>query len=222
MRTEQPNELESLAGELPPEMILLAAMLRDQIETLALLWSIGWWEETPAELRPARNGGDVGRYAVEERHLWGAATDALIGALERYTPIRIDRGRIVALARQRGERLRSQRVLGKNQTPGRAGMALPKSDVAAMRKVMRQLTRDRIADFEVPLATLTEMCRESGVCPALPPLATPGMEPVWREALEHLATRPDVRKPRYFVAHRRRWRLRPSGGRYYAIERIQR
>lgn len=106
MKVYQSNELESLAGLLPPEMVLLAAMLRDQIEELALLWAKGCWTEDPAELGSwAGPGSFLGRAVVLERQLWGPPTDSLIAVLERCPPIRIDRGRIASLARRRGERM---------------------------------------------------------------------------------------------------------------------
>lgn len=106
MKVYQSNELESLAGLLPPEVVLLAAMLRDQIEELALLWAKGCWKEDPAELGSVPGGGAfLGRSVVIERQLWGPPTDSLIAVLERCTPIRIDRGRIASLARRNGERM---------------------------------------------------------------------------------------------------------------------
>lgn len=113
MRTYPTNELEALGGLVPPEMLLLAALLQNQIESLALLWAKGLWNDDPAELGAVstiREGGAsrglTRRDAVWEWQIWGPATDALIDALEQDTPIRIDRGRILSLARRKGAAMR--------------------------------------------------------------------------------------------------------------------
>lgn len=110
MKQSGGNALERLAGDLPPSMILLAAMLENQIDDLARLHARGVWRESPQEI-----GGNIAgccpgsgeyetRVAMEEWLLW-PRTEVLIEALENYTPIRIDRGRIVSLAKRRSEEL---------------------------------------------------------------------------------------------------------------------
>lgn len=126
--------IERLAdGELPPAMVLLVAMLENQIDDLAKLHAAGLWVSSPQEIGAnirgcgRKSGSYEAHMAMDEWLLW-PRTDDLVEALERYTPIRIDRGRIVALALKRSESLRrdgrSSRWRG-NTLPlaGRKGVA---------------------------------------------------------------------------------------------------
>lgn len=110
MKVYGTNVLESLGGELPPTVLLLAAMLENQIESLAVLRTWGLWRSSPEELPDGLRAASAERgdqmhwsqaLGHQEWQLWGRATDVLIEALERETPIRIDRGRIAALAAAR-------------------------------------------------------------------------------------------------------------------------
>lgn len=101
---------EDVMRDVQPGIIILVAMLSDQIQSLGRYRRLGMWSDDPSEIgdwirryysRLAR-GGDSCSYINEimgEWKLWGCATDSLIEALERDTVIRIDRGRICSLAR---------------------------------------------------------------------------------------------------------------------------
>ncbi len=105
MRPGPFNIIEGLAGELPPEILLLAAMVESQITDLALLHRRGLWVDDPQEIGARLRGANlptndwISRVAMEEWLLWTRPTDALLRALERYTNIRLDRGRMVSLAK---------------------------------------------------------------------------------------------------------------------------
>lgn len=107
MRACYGNVIERLACELPPVVTLLAAMLENQLEELARLHAQGMWVESPDEIGPNIRSRDLRSsdygnvMAREEWLLWPRATDVLIDALESETIIRIDRGRIVSLAKRR-------------------------------------------------------------------------------------------------------------------------
>lgn len=113
MRPAPGNMIEALDGELPASMVLLVAMLENQIDDLAKLHAKGVWITTPQEIGAnvcrcyPKSGHYEAKMAMEEWLLWPAATESLLEALERYTPIRIDRGRIVSLALKRSAALQS-------------------------------------------------------------------------------------------------------------------
>lgn len=94
-----------------PSTILLVAFLCDQIQTLAKFYRAGMWRRDPSELgewlrrdaeRVVASGGrfnvQLRDEVIHEWRLWGIGTDVLIEVLSRDTMIRIDRGRIIALA----------------------------------------------------------------------------------------------------------------------------
>lgn len=92
--------------DIPIHQRMLVAMLQDQIQTLGTLRNLGMWRDDPREIADwlrAREGNVRGGYISEtamlEMRLWGQATDVLIEVLERETMFRIDRARIVALAK---------------------------------------------------------------------------------------------------------------------------
>ena len=98
-----------------PNTVLLIAFLCDQIQTLGRFYRSGMWHKDPSELgewlrRDAQRVVDTqGRLNVQVRdevihewRLWGTGTDVLIEVLSRDTIVRIDRGRIIALAKAAG------------------------------------------------------------------------------------------------------------------------
>lgn len=97
--------------DIPVHQRMLVAMLQDQIQTLGTLRNLGMWREDPREIADwlrAREGNVRGGYisdtAMHELRLWGRATDVLVEVLERETMFRVDRARIVALAKAAAER----------------------------------------------------------------------------------------------------------------------
>jgi hypothetical protein len=90
--------------------VVLVSLLIDQIHTLARFYDRGMWREDPSELGAwLRRKAAVSKSAdfsysreeaLREWQLWGRGTDVLIEVLERDTMIRVDRGRIVALAKR--------------------------------------------------------------------------------------------------------------------------
>lgn len=106
------GDVADFAGyDLDPRMVMLCALLADQVHTLARLRRKGMWRDDPSELRSwlTRHAGsatisnfwkDEARWELD---LWLCGTEALIDAIECETPIRIDRGRIVRLAKIRSE-----------------------------------------------------------------------------------------------------------------------
>jgi hypothetical protein len=99
------------ATEVPAEKRLLYAMLSDQIQTLGLCLKMGMWRRDPEEIgdwlraeyargRHARRCTYFAEMALMEMQLWGRGTDVLIEVMERETIVRIDRGRILELARE--------------------------------------------------------------------------------------------------------------------------
>jgi hypothetical protein len=106
-----------------PEEVMLVAMLVDQIQSLGRYYYQGMWANDPAELgdwlrrdsvrmmdNPKERGSFLRDEATREWMLWGRATDALLTALERDTVVRIDRGRIVALAKRAGAKSGSRNI----------------------------------------------------------------------------------------------------------------
>lgn len=106
-----------------PVAVMLVAMLVDQIQSLGRYYYDGMWREDPAELSewlrrdtirmmssPKEKGTYMREEATREWQLWGRATDVLLAVLERDTVVRIDRGRIVALAKRAGAKSGSRNI----------------------------------------------------------------------------------------------------------------
>ena len=106
-----------------PEEVMLVAMLVDQIQSLGRYYYQGMWANDPSELgdwlrrdsvrmmdNPKERGSFLREEATREWMLWGRATDALLTALERDTVVRVDRGRIVALAKRAGSKSGSRNI----------------------------------------------------------------------------------------------------------------
>ena len=106
-----------------PVAVMLVAMLVNQIQSLGRYYYDGMWAEDPAELgewlrrdtdrmmsSPKEKGTFMREEATREWQLWGRATDVLLEALERDTVVRIDRGRIVALAKRAGAKSGSRNL----------------------------------------------------------------------------------------------------------------
>lgn len=98
-----------------PNTVLLIAFLSDQIQSLGRYYRAGMWRKDPSELgdwlrrdhqRVVETGGRLNvalrDEVIHEWRLWGTGTDVLIEVLSRDTVVRIDRGRIVALAKAAG------------------------------------------------------------------------------------------------------------------------
>ena len=95
---------------------VLVMLLADQIKTLGKFFKKGLWLENPDELgewlrrdseRVGLGKGNFSHHREEvmmEWKLWGHGTDVLIDVLEQQTSIRIDRPRIVKLAKRSGTR----------------------------------------------------------------------------------------------------------------------
>jgi hypothetical protein len=109
--------------EMNPVAVMLVAMLVDQIQSLGRYYYDGMWREDPAELSewlrrdtermmssPQEKGTYMREEATREWQLWGRATDVLLAVLERDTVVRIDRGRIVALAKRAGAKSGSRNI----------------------------------------------------------------------------------------------------------------
>lgn len=106
-------DIAELASGCRPVEVLLTMMLNNQIDELAMLHHAGLWQVSPAELAVSaydavgKSGGGVALRdaALAELRLWGEPTDALLEAILSETPIRLDRGRILDLARKRSARM---------------------------------------------------------------------------------------------------------------------
>lgn len=100
-----------------PGTVLLIAFLCDQIQSLGRYYKAGMWRKDPAELGDwlradhervflskgkERLNAQVREEVIREWVLWGKGTDVLIEVLARDTMVRIDRARIVALAKAAG------------------------------------------------------------------------------------------------------------------------
>jgi hypothetical protein len=116
-------------GEVDPLVMILIACLSDEIASLAKLYRAGAWREDPREIGDWLKDSDRSCTMVLEREARaefflqdGGCTEGLIEALESETSILIDRGRILRIARERGE-------AAKGSKRGRYGVR-PRSPVA--------------------------------------------------------------------------------------------
>lgn len=93
-----------------PGKRMLYAMLSDQIQTLGLFRRLGMWRDDPSELgdwlreeyaKGRSNARNVylQESAMMEWQMWGRGTEVLIEVMERETILRIDRARILELAK---------------------------------------------------------------------------------------------------------------------------
>jgi len=114
---------DSLLSETRPETVMLVAMVAEQIQSLGRYYYQGMWRDDPSELgewlrrdsermmsNPKERAGFLREEATREWMLWGRATDVLLDALERDTPVRLDRGRIIALAKRAGSKSGSRNI----------------------------------------------------------------------------------------------------------------
>jgi hypothetical protein len=98
-----------------PNTVLLIAFLSDQIQSLGRYYRAGMWRKDPSELgewlrqdhqrvidTKGRHNVSLRDEVIHEWRLWGTGTDVLIEVLCRDTIVRIDRGRIIALAKAAG------------------------------------------------------------------------------------------------------------------------
>lgn len=96
-----------IAGDVEPTVLLLVAMLSDEIASLARLYRVGAWRKDTSEIADWLRAGAPGGHNVligEARQEFSLQTpgvwSALLNVLARETDVQIDRGRVVRLARE--------------------------------------------------------------------------------------------------------------------------
>lgn len=98
-----------IAGDVDPVVVLLVAMLADEIVSLARLYRVGAWRGDTSEIADWLREGALGGHSVlireaqlefslQTRGVWSA----LLAVIARETNVRIDRERVVGLAREMG------------------------------------------------------------------------------------------------------------------------
>lgn len=98
-----------IAGDVEPTVVLLTAMVADEITSLARLYRAGAWKTDTSEIADwLRNGAPGGHnvligearqeFSLQTRGVWSA----LLNTLARETNVRIDRARVISLAREMG------------------------------------------------------------------------------------------------------------------------
>lgn len=99
-----------IAGDVDPVVLLLVAMLSDEIVSLARLYRVGAWREDTSQIADWLRRGAPGGHNIligEARMEFSLQTEgvwsALLRVLARETDVRIDRSRVVRLAREMGQ-----------------------------------------------------------------------------------------------------------------------
>jgi hypothetical protein len=98
--------------EVEPEILIICAMVADQVQTLSRLYRAGLWKNDPSEIsqwlknysEKQSRSSFLQSEATHEWMLWtSSATDVLIRVLATHTPVTIDRARIVSEAIRQGK-----------------------------------------------------------------------------------------------------------------------
>jgi|GEM_PF-2428798 len=130
-------------GDCDPGIIMLVAMVADEVQSLGRLHRAGLWKDDPAEMgewlrraneRPRGMNTFAAKEAAMEWQMWGGCTDSLLRTLQALTPVRLSRATLVKMAKEHSA---SRRPAGSTKRTRQQRRAMRKASVLPNIQVQR-------------------------------------------------------------------------------------